>query len=180
MFVEYINDDTKEVAMKMIQIFALFVVGLLFVLSCNSNPEDDSGVGPGIPETVINAAPAMATVAQVDYIAKVYPYRDFMPGRGQAERGLIAIAQICRGDLLAIPRDLHLKHLWVFQGRECWSAKLGEEQEDFGSGVCRVAIAREGPKWEPGSKVDVVIGFVIGDSGMYIVRTATTEIERAD
>ena len=166
--------------MKKIQIVALFVVGLLFVLSCNSNPEDTSGTRPGLLESVLNVAPATATVAQVDYIAKVYPYRDFMPVRGQAERGLIAIAQICRGDFLAIPRDLHLKHIWVFQGRECWSAELGEEQEDFGSGVCRVAVAREGPKWQPGSKVDVVIGFVIGDSGMYIVRTATTEIEQAD
>ena len=180
MFVEYINDDNKEVAVKKFQIVAILATGLLTILSCNSNSKDDSGVGPGIPETVLNAAPNVATVEQVDYIAKVYPYRNFMPVRGQAERGLIAIAQICRSDFLEIPRDLHLKRIWVFQGRDCWSAQLGEEQEGYGGGVCRVAVAREGPKWEPGSKVDVVIGFTVGDSGMYIVRTATTEIERVD
>lgn len=166
--------------MKVLQIAALLAAGLFSILSCNSSPKDDSGVGPGIPETVINVAPNVATVEQVDYIAKVYPYRNFMPVRGQAERGLIAIAQICRSDFLEIPRDLRLKRIWVFQGRDCWSAQLGEEQEGYGGGVCRVAVAREGPKWEPGSKVDVVIGFTIGDSGMYLVRTATTEIERAD
>lgn len=166
--------------MKQFRLFALLALGAFGLISCHTQPTDSPTSSIGTPETVLNVAQPVVTIEQVDYTATVFPYRDFMPIRGGSERGLIAIAQICRSDTLEIPPSLHLKRIWVFHGRDRWSAQLGEERPDYRGNRCRVAIARGGPKWEPGSMVDVVIGFTVGDSGMYFVRTATTKIEHVE
>lgn len=166
--------------MKLFRFFALFALGAFALISCHTQPTDSPASSPGTPETVLYVAQPVVTVEQVNYTATVFPYRDFMPVRGGQERGLIAIAQICRTDSLEIPQSLHLKRIWVFHGRERWFAELGEERQHVRGNFCLEAVARGGPKWEPGSRVEVVIGFTVGDSGMYLVRTPTTTIEHTE
>ncbi len=166
--------------MKLLRLFALFALGTFALFSCHRQPTDSPASSLGTPETVLNVAQPVVTVEQVNYTATVFPYRDFMPVRGGQERGLIAIAQVCRSDSLEIPQSLHLKRIWVFHGRERWFAQLGEERQHVHGNFCLEAVARDGPKWEPGANVEVVIGFTVGDSERYLIRTATTKIERTD
>lgn len=166
--------------MRLNSLYGLLALGAFVLGSCHTKPTGSSNPSPNIPETELNAAQPVVTIDQVTYTAEVFPYRDFMPGPSEQERGMIAITGICRSDSLELPQSLHLERVWIFYGHERWFTELSEERPDYRGNFCRQAVARGGPKWEPGSMVDVVIGFSIGDSGVYLIRTATTKVERTE
>ena len=88
---------------------------------------------------------------------EAYLWRDFMPGPETSTEGsgLIASVTVSAVDSLDLPEGADLKRLWVFLGGEVWQTEFSE--------VAVVSephsiqrVARGGPRWKPGSVVDVV------------------------
>jgi hypothetical protein len=81
-------------------------------------------------------------------------------------RCLAAQVRIRTTDSTAIPSDLAVPLAWVNSGTRAWQAALVEGGPDP-TGM-RELLARGGPKWEPGTMVDVVVRIDHPDSTVFL------------
>lgn len=126
--------------------------------------------GPSEPElTGLRGAPTSVVLAGRPFELPVSLYRDFMPVSPPDGRPLAAVVRL--PDQLATVR---VERIWVLHGTQVWSA--GVEQvagtQDW--------VARDGPKWGPGIRVDVVARLRNADGEEVLVRAANRLIERTD
>ena len=87
-------------------------------------------------------------------------YRNFISGDGESGGdSLVATVVITCLD----PRPVTFvtpTHLWLINGEEVWESDIPGDEP----------VARGGPKWSPGSRVDVVVRVADGDGAEYLVR----------
>jgi len=75
--------------------------------------------------------------------------------------------------MMPLPNDIAIDHVWVLNGKEQWSAK-----PESGATGLETAV-RNGPKWGPGIKVDVVVRLKRGKQ-TWLLRAAGVDIKRTD
>lgn len=105
-------------------------------------------------------------------------WRNFMPGSPAS--GLIASIRVVAADGGGFPREVTADWLWV-EGPSVWGATPTEVRRAPEAGTLPSQIevvARDGPDWEPGTRVDVVIRLRSGASTYYVQLTGLT-IDRA-
>jgi hypothetical protein len=141
---------------------ALAFMLICAVSGCNSIPSD-----PELSE--LRDAPTSITLVGEPFALTVYLYRDFMPSSPPDGRPLAAVVRLPH-NLTTVSVD----RIWVIFGDEVWSA--GAERvpgtQDW--------VARDGPKWGPGVRVDVVARLQEGDGEGVLVRAANRVIQRTD
>ena len=138
-------------------------VGLLvaFVFAaCNGAP-----VAPSLSE--LQSAPEEVVLAGHRYILESYLWRDFQPVAPPGGHPLIASIRLVEADRAAIPAETDMTRLWVINGKEVWHPPLRDEN---GRQVAYrlERLAREGPKWDPGIRVAVVIEVVHGSVTVFL------------
>jgi hypothetical protein len=87
-------------------------------------------------------------------------WRDFMPVSPPGGRPLIASLMLTSEDGNAFPRSIDADHIWAFNGDQTWDASSVELRRAPEAGTPSNGmeiVAREGPKWDPGTRVDVVL-----------------------
>jgi hypothetical protein len=108
-----------------------------------------------------------------EYTLAANAWRDFQPVAPPNGQPLIVAVKVSPSDMMPAPSDLSLDQVSVLNGKEQWSSK----PESGTTGL--EASVRNGPKWGPGIKVDVVARLKQGKQ-TWLVRAAGVDIKRTD
>jgi hypothetical protein len=121
----------------------------------------------------IATAPERVEIDGREYALAASAWRDFQPIAPPDGHPLIVVVKVSPSDMMPVPSDIAFDRVWVLSGKEQWSAK----PEPGASGL--EAADRNGPKWGPGVKVDVVARMKQGKR-TFLVRAAGVDIKRTD
>ncbi len=115
-----------------------------------------------------------------EYALAASLWRDFMPTAPPDGESLIAALKVSPLDKMPPPADLVIDHVWVVDGEKQWSVAVGQPGSTGQTPAIRLEQSvRNGPKWGPGIKVDVVARLRQGKQ-MWLVRQAGVSIKRTD
>ncbi len=153
----------------------ILILALLFFLSC----EDNSILSPEeISKETLLAAPDTIEIGNQKIFLTTYLQRDFMPVSPPDGKPLNAVVYIETVDSSDIPGSLEAQAIYIINGNEVWESFFSDDVPPENSSFRLVKIARDGPKWEPGIYVDVIVLLTIGKeqkllkaSDQYIYRT---------
>ena len=154
-------------------VFCLILLVFL-VIQCGGkpgNPNDD------VDMNEIKNAPPKINKQDRDFHLYAFLWRDFMPISPPDGKEMIVVIKIIATDSLMIPTTVTSDRMWVIYGEQVWSTGYSETQQ--GNDFELVKVARGGPKWETGVKVDVVVEVKNG-SDRFFLRSADVEIIRTD
>lgn len=121
-------------------------------------------------------APTTVTLAGQSVSIEPYLWRDFMPTSPPDGKPLIAAVRI-RAAGAALSSTVTADSIWVISESSAWASRA--MQEIARSEVLEV-IARNGPKWGPGARVDVVVRLRDQTGRVVYVRAADQLIARTD
>ena len=103
-----------------------------------------------VPESVVVNGGTLTLEAEA--------WRNQMPGPGGPganDTGLFLVVRLRRPNL-PLDAGVHADSAWVVNGAATWATGLSEQSRDAAAGVLE-ANAQGGPRWEPKTRVDVVV-----------------------
>jgi hypothetical protein len=104
-------------------------------------------------------------------------WRDFMPISPPGGKPLMA-ALTLESVEGALPAGLHVSAMTFLSGQERWSAEKWEVKRAGENGM-RIVV-REGPKWDVGAEVEVILQLKDAQGAIHTVRTPPQPIGRTD
>ena len=126
------------------------------------------------------SAPLSGKIEKRQYVLSTYLWRDFMPISPPGGKPLIASIRVSASDNKAFPSSLTVDRLWALKDAgQVWETELAGEGRQTAANQLE-KVARNGPKWEPGTKVDVVVRLEDKDNRTYLLRAAQQLISRTD
>jgi hypothetical protein len=145
--------------------FVTLVFGLLLV-SCQ-NPLTPS---PLLDELL--AAPLVVNVSGRDLKLETFIYRDLMPGTDPNGSPLIALVYLEAVDGQPFPDGIDSDRLWVINGDRLWETEFSDEPglRDPSHPYQLEKIARDGPRWGVGDRVEVVVRVKVPAAGTRLLR----------
>jgi hypothetical protein len=152
---------------------ALVVAGIcLLTLSCADL------FAPSVPLEKLREAPLVIEIQGRQYTLETYLWRDFMPGMNPGGSNLLAVIDITAVDKLPFPADIDSSRLWVLKGDEVWETGFAEEQRppDQAHLYQLRKVARDGPKWDTGIQVEVVVKVISPGGASYLLRATKQTI----
>ncbi|MCG3132062.1 MAG: hypothetical protein FLDDKLPJ_02872 [Phycisphaerae bacterium] len=104
------------------------------------------------------AAPLSVAVEGVTLRLEAFLWRDFMPISPPGGKPLMASIKLVVVDAGAksFPGGVDAERVWLVKGEEVWAGKFLVEERPDEPGM-KEKVFRDGPAWEPGEEVDVVI-----------------------
>jgi hypothetical protein len=144
------------------------IVGTLYYQTCL--------VAPSFEE--LSSAPEQIEIKDRTYTLEVFLWRDYMPISPPDGKPLIASIRITANDSLNFPASVNADKIWVIKNSgEIWETAFTSEQPTPPHNYQLEKIAREGPKWEPNTHVDVVVR-VTCEGNTYLLRAANQTINQ--
>ncbi len=149
--------------MKVIYYFSLSIILLVFNLSfVSANNNDEREVNR--KEIIINdisidrlkRAPVQLDVKDFKIIMEAYLWRDFMPIGPPEGKPLKVSIKLIAERRKEFPKFIEAKHLWVIKAEEIWHTTILKIQPPEYPNQ-KIIFAEDGPKWDPGTEVDVTI-----------------------
>ena len=119
------------------------------------------------------SAPERVEIGGREYTLTANAWRDFQPVAPPNGQPLVVVVKVSPTDMMPLPNDIAIDQVWVLNGKDQWSAK-----PEPGATGLETAV-RNGPKWGPGIKVDVVARLKQGKK-TWLVRAAGVDIKRTD
>jgi hypothetical protein len=161
--------------------FALLTFAFCFLLAsltvCSS--DSDSTIRPSpIDDTA--SLPTVIAVGDHSYRLETYLWRDFMPIAPPDGQPLVALARLVEVDSLAIPAGVELSYLWVYYQGDVWATPFVDPPVAGTPPYIIERAARNGPKWGPGVKVDVVLEFITPGKIPHLVLAKEQFVNRTD
>ena len=126
----------------------------------------------------VAAAPERARIDGREYTLAASAWRDFQPVAPPDGQPLIVVVKVSPSDMMPLSVDLAIDHVWVLNGDKQWSA-AADQPTHAPVGSRLEQSVRDGPKWGPGIKVDVVVRLRRGKQ-TWLVRQAGVTIKRTD
>lgn len=132
-----------------------------------------------LPVDELRAAQLVARVEGKELILLPYLWRDFQPVAPPDGQPLIAGLRVRAADSTAVPSTIRIDAAWIVFGDQVWATSVGEGRFETSPWPFYEVVARNGPKWGPGVRVDVVVR--IRHSGTTsLLRAADQLIGRTD
>lgn len=159
---------------------------VLALLATGCGDEGDVTTKPPAPSppsytiSELLAAPVELKFGGITYEVGVELWRDFMPPTPADGSPLAAHARILAVGALDWPADITTIYVYVVKGAEVWASKMERVAAPTLPANERLYAAREGPKWDTGIRVDVVIGVRTSNGVVHLVRTPDVLIQRSD
>ena len=155
----------------------LFSMSLaVLVAACGGAVGSGSGPSPSVP------AEARGALTQVyvdghSYTLQVDLYRDLMPGPAPTPRRGLGGTIFLRADVESdAPAGLQSVKAWLVKGNDVWEAIPFALQTFTVDKRMHLSLGvRDGPTWDAGSKVDVILQFATA-SGQYFVQRQAVEV----
>ncbi len=153
-------------------LFTLFA-GLLFAGS--SKPDD-------YPREELLAAPQSVTIEGKVLNLGTYLWRDFMPISPPDGKPLKTVVKIKTQSGGLLPAGLKANKVWVINQDKQWSGALEQAGRELPSATLTEMelVASGGPKWEPGTRVTVVVELEDEAGNTHLIRAADQPIHRTD
>ncbi len=154
----------------------------LVILSVLAMGCHDGATGPilGRVPATLRTAPSTASLAGQSISIEPYLWRDFMPSSPPNGRPLVVIVRVRAAGGAALASHIAADSLWVVMGEEMWAARAVQEQPRSATGAYLEVVAREGPKWGPAVRVDVVARIRDGAGNIVYIRAVDQLIGRTD
>ena len=133
-------------------LISFFSVSIIFV-SC----ENPFSSPPEIPIETLLSAPDTVEVDSQKIFLTTYLWRDFMPVSPPDGKPLNAVVNIQNVDSSDLPSGLEAEAIYIVNANEIWNSYFSKEIPPDNSSFQLVRIARDGPKWNPGIYVDVIV-----------------------
>jgi hypothetical protein len=163
-------------SLKMVIWCSLLILAPLIFWGCKGSKP----FMPIWPVDILLSAPEESKIQGRTYVLETYMWRDFMPVSPPDGKPLIAIIRVCTKDSNELPADLDIDRLWIIKGEDVWETEFSG-QATRPNPYMLERVAREGPKWGPNVKVDVVVGLVHDAEDMtYLLKASDQPIFRTD
>jgi hypothetical protein len=137
-------------------------------------------VSTSIPLAELRKAPTEIVIDGQRITLTTSMWRDFMPSMPPVKNGHPLTA------VLSVPSPARIESAWFIRGRDVWKPPLQEQDLNDptkpnlpGSPVFR-AVARGGPKWGPGTNVDVVVRVKDRRGRFHLLRAEKQGIGKVD
>jgi hypothetical protein len=162
----------------MIQFFYIFIT--LFIFSCHSSGYN-SGKKTGEP-TIKELIAAEDTIRLdgTQIVLKAYLWRDFMPISPPNGRPLQAVVTLLPVNSDYLPADIDVQKIWIIYQEELWSSPLSAVRPVAADQALTSLekTADNGPKWEPGIEVTVVVQVIDKKGNIYLLKAEQQTIHR--
>jgi len=127
-------------------------------------------------EQTLRTAPEEIVVDGVRLRLECYLWRDFMPIAGTEGKPMLAVVKLVAQGGAVLPRGVDAGQVWLV-GERTWSGVfLKEERPEDARALEKVF--RDGPKWKPGSEVDVVVEVLDPGGGLQLLRASRQKIHQ--
>ena|SRR5215831_16202756 len=162
---------------------AFLLLSILAGVSCEGGTKVIApGVPPPVSKDFLLSAPD--TLSLVGYGSVIAPdlYRDFSPNApsGNPLTAVVTFSLISASDFSA---NVTAAYVYVLNGNDVWKAVLQMQDPNQLPHDEVVLIAKNGPKWAPGTQATVVLGLMIQGRGFQLVNLGNVAIaiaSRAD
>jgi hypothetical protein len=151
---------------------ALFCIGssLGFWIITKSNESDEqtnsSPMWEDYVENGIFTAQEEIHNENITYSLSTYMWRDFMPISPPDGKPLIAVITVYAHNAENFPLTTKIERLWIINGAEIKSASATDEFKVDGN---KYEMGfRDGPKWDPGIVIDVVVKMKVNSQIYYL------------
>lgn len=162
---------------------ALGVVAAL-VTGCGDEGEvttkPPAAAPPAYTTSELLAAPLDLKFGGVTYEVAIELWRDFMPPVTTDGSPLGAGAWITAVGALGWPAEITTIYVYVVKDAEIWASKMERETGPTLPANERLYVAHDGPNWDTGIRVDVVIGLRTTNGTVHLVRTPGVLIQRLE
>jgi hypothetical protein len=116
------------------------------------------------------SAPETVEIAGRQYSLETFLWRDFMPPASAENSQMLASIKIIANDNQPFPNNLNAGQMWVVaENGEVWQTTLVDEGATSASNQIE-RMARNGPNWETGTSVDVIIQLTDSQNQTYLIR----------
>lgn len=115
--------------------------------------------GPTAPDSAseLTTSPTSVVIDGKPLTLRASLWRDFFPISPPGGSPMIAVLQVQTGDGSPVPATVTADTMWLVRGTAVWSGTAREERPRQDTGPIYELVARDGPKWEPGTLADVVL-----------------------
>jgi len=154
--------------------YVKYLLLLLLFAACQDSVNDFNEPA----ETVIRNAPDSVVVSGTAYKLTTYLYRDFMPMMNPVNNGLIASAYLETTKHTPIDNSLVLNKIYIIKRNTIWESPFSSfisSDVNYKTG----AVMRDGPVWDTGIYVDVVVSFIL-KGNEYFIKAPNQLINRTD
>jgi hypothetical protein len=114
-------------------------------------------------EPGIFTASEKVTISGETYTLETYMWRDFQPISPPNGKPLIAIIRVHAVGIVSFPISTIIERLWLMD--DLIIVSTGPTEEYMMDGNTLEMVFRNGPKWEPGISIDVVVKLISGGLG---------------
>jgi hypothetical protein len=131
------------------------------------------------PQPTVKAltdAPETITIEGRQLVIETYLGRDFQPISPPDGKLLIASLKLKTTDNTNLPAGVEVVNVWVINGELIWLPTAKEIRRGDNQSSTMQIIVRDGPKWGPGIKVDVVVELKDAKGRSYLLRDPKQDI----
>ena len=153
----------------------LILFFVLVVFSCKT-PTSSLTDTPSI----LSSATKEVIISDYYYTLSARLWRDFQPISPPDGKPLILVVDIIESNSKNIPATVVADSFWVINGDQIWSGILSTEEHSAAPLNTRRIIIRDGPKWEPGNYVDLVVRLLDRDQNIHWLKKENLLIERTE
>ncbi|MEJ2050588.1 MAG: hypothetical protein P8Y60_12265 [Calditrichota bacterium] len=156
---------------------------LLFILLAGlfvSQVSASSKKPPKPPKPDLSSAQDTIGIAGVQLILETYLWRDFMPVSPPDGKPLRAVVNLIPVNSETLPPNITMDKIWIINGKEIWSDTLNNAgQKVAGANLPKLEMmAQNGPKWEPGSLVKVIVRVKDDQGKTYLLQVKDLPIHK--
>jgi hypothetical protein len=163
--------------------FVLFLFVIQFFSSCEKDNLNGGIIeGQQFVSALYSNAVDTLFLAPNCYFAETQLYRNFFPGGPWRRKSpLTASIFMVNVDSLPIPPNLTITEIYVIKDQMAWISKPGAPGPDSYPDYKLNSVSTNGPAWETGIKVDVILKIVDNSNQKeYFLRAKDQEIQRIE
>lgn len=159
----------------MAQLRSLPILAIACVLLAGCDQPTTLSTSPGEFATV----PTTVQVDGYQLTLEAHLWRDFQPVAPPDGWPLVAVLRVKTADGRPFPASVTADRVSVVYGDQVWTAPARQEHPGWRPDLLEV-VARDGPKWGPHVKVDVVVRLRGSGGQEYLLRAPDQLIGRTD
>ncbi len=161
-------------------LISLFLIGcFLAVPACGRKTSPPKSSVKPQPAN-LRDTPTQLTVGDSTYKLQASLWRSFTPPLKEPDgRPLIALVRLDESNLQPIHAGVEIDYLWIVHGDQIWETRFSDEDRPRPPAHIFERIAREGPKWGPEVKVDVIVNVAMDGSSVGRLRLPEQMIGKA-
>jgi hypothetical protein len=111
-----------------------------------------------VSPSALLAVPTTVTADGKSLTLNAVLWRDFFPPNPLPDGGpMVSVVRVQTSDGSAVPTTVTADMIWLVNGTEVWSAVPRQERTREDAAPSYEVVARDGPKWQPGTSVDVIV-----------------------